>query len=340
MKAILVGLGGRGRYWFGQCRTAVGRRCGRLRRAESRKTASARSADNAHCRRAFHLPTISARPSTAVQADFVLDVTPPAIHEEIAMQTFAAGLHLLGEKPLSDQYEAARRVVEAGTQAGVAHMITQNYRFNGLPRTTRRLLTEDLIGPVGQLDVSLYVNWADSPGSHYVTEPYMFLTDMGIHHFDMMRHTLGQDPVSAHALTWNLPWGWHQGDAAQMILFRFANGAIATHRGIGCTVGHVPAGHNGEWRYEGPRGTLTWEGFDLYHTHSHRADPKIQPANPARRRWRPRPKPRAARIRRRHRRRPYARVQCSRQPQVHGHGFRGSQKRDGRTRSIHRRAIN
>ena len=139
-------------------------------------------------------------------------------------------------------------------------MITQNYRFNGLPRTTRRLLAEDLIGPVGQLDVSLYVNWADSPGSHYVTEPYMFLTDMGIHHFDMMRYTLGQDPVSAHALTWNLPWGWHQGDAAQMILFRFANGVVATHRGIGCTVGHVPAGHNGEWRYEGPRGTLTWEG--------------------------------------------------------------------------------
>ena len=180
------------------------------------------------------------------------------------------------EKPLSDDYQAAQRVVKAGTQAGVAHMITQNYRFNGLPRTTRRLLTEDLIGQVGQLDVSLYVNWADSPGSHYVTEPYMFLTDMGIHHFDMMRYTLGQDPVSAHALTWNLPWGWHQGDAAQMILFRFANGVIATHRGIGCTVGHVPAGHNGEWRYEGPRGTLTWEGFDLYHTHSHRADPKIR----------------------------------------------------------------
>ena len=59
----------------------------------------------------------------------------------------------------------------------------------GLPRTTRRLLAEDLIGSVGQLDVSLYVNWADAPGSHYVTEPHMSLTDMGIHHFDMMRYT-------------------------------------------------------------------------------------------------------------------------------------------------------
>ena len=222
MKAILVGLGGRGRYWLDQCRKQhnVDVVACVEPSAQNRERAVAQCA---LAERSIYRDLGAAL--AAVQADFVLDVTPPAIHEEIAMQTFAAGLHLLGEKPLSDQYKAARRVVEAGTQAGVAHMITQNYRFNGLPRTTRRLLTEDLIGPVGQLDVSLYVNWADSPGSHYVTEPYMFLTDMGIHHFDMMRYTLGQDPVSAHALTWNLPWGWHQGDAAQMILFRFANSA-------------------------------------------------------------------------------------------------------------------
>lgn len=273
MKATLVGLGGRGRYWLGQCQQQTGVEVAACVEpfAPNRQRATAD-----HGFAADRIYDDLGQALDSVQADFVLDVTPPAIHEEIAMQTFAAGLHLLGEKPLSDDYQAARRVVEAGTHAGVAHMITQNYRFNGLPRTTRRLLTEDLIGPVGQLDVSLYVNWADSPGSHYVTEPYMFLTDMGIHHFDMMRYTLGQDPVSAHALTWNLPWGWHRGDAAQMILFRFANGIVATHRGIGCTVGHIPAGHNGEWRYEGPHGTLTWEGFDLYHTHSHRADPKIR----------------------------------------------------------------
>ena len=202
MKAILVGLGGRGRYWLDQCRKQ--RDVDVVACVEPSAQNRARAvAQCALAERSIYRDLGEA--FAAVQADFVLDVTPPAIHEEIAMQTFAAGLHLLGEKPLSDQYEAARRVVEAGSQAGVAHMITQNYRFNGLPRTTRRLLIEDLIGPVGQLDVSLYVNWADSPGSHYVTEPYMFLTDMGIHHFDMMRYTLGQDPVSAHALTWNLP---------------------------------------------------------------------------------------------------------------------------------------
>jgi hypothetical protein len=33
---------------------------------------------------------------------FRLDVTPPAVHHEIALEAFAAGLHVIGEKPLSD----------------------------------------------------------------------------------------------------------------------------------------------------------------------------------------------------------------------------------------------
>ena len=41
-------------------------------------------------------------------------------------------------------------------------------------------------------------------------------------------------------------------------------------------MGHVPACHNGEWRYEGSIGTLTWEGMDLYHTAKHKADPQIR----------------------------------------------------------------
>lgn len=273
MKAILVGLGGRSRYW----QKAIDEHpetefvayvepvAANVERAVSERGIP---------RHKIH-PDLGAA-AGAVEADFVVDVTPPAVHEKIALTAFEAGLHLIGEKPLSDDFAAAKRTVAAGKNAGVRHMITQNYRFNGLPRTTRRLIDEGRIGEVGQLDVSLYVNWADVPGSHYVTEPFMFLTDMGVHHFDMMRYTLDAEPVSVHAHTWNLPWGWHRGDACQLILFTFANGAVATHRGIGCTVGHVPAGHNGEWRFEGPAGTLTWEGFDLFHTHRHRVEEKVR----------------------------------------------------------------
>ena len=146
MKAILVGLGGRGRYWLGQC----------LQQADIDVAACVEPfAKNRQCAieeydiSAEQIHDDLAQALDAVHADFVLDVTPPAVHEKIAMQTFAAGLHLLGEKPLSDDYRAAQRVVAAGKEAGVRHMITQNYRFAGLPRSTRRLLAENLIGQVG-----------------------------------------------------------------------------------------------------------------------------------------------------------------------------------------------
>lgn len=272
-KAVLVGLGGRSHHWLENCRQhpdveLVGY-------VETSDASIQRAVDEWDVQGETIYGSV-ADAASASGADFVVDVTPPTVHETIAMAAFEAGLHVLGEKPMSDDFEAAKRVEAAGRSAGVRHMITQNYRFNPLPRTTRRLLGDSVVGDVALLDVSLYVNWADNPGSHYVTEPFMFLTDMGIHHFDMMRYTLGAEPVSVQAITWNLPWGWHAGDACQLIHFEFENGVVATHRGVGCTMGHVPAGHNGEWRYEGPEGTLTWEGFDLYHTKQHKVDPQVR----------------------------------------------------------------
>lgn len=273
MKAILVGLGGRGRGWLKDLKENPG--CEVVACVEPMAENKARAVKDFGVSESILFDDLNTAVKK-VKADFVVDVTPPAVHHKVAHTAFENGLHLLGEKPLSDKYEIAREVVDAGKRAGVKHMITQNYRWAGLPRTTKRLLDEGRVGPVGQLDVSLYVDWADAPGSHYVKEPYMFLTDMGIHHFDMMRYTLGTDCVSARAFTWNLPWGWHQGDACQIIIFKMANGVIATHRGIGCTMGHVPAGHNGEWRYDGPKGTLTWEGSKLFHTLKHKQNPQIR----------------------------------------------------------------
>ena len=84
----------------------------------------------------------------------------------------------------------AKSVAEAGAKAGVKHMITQNYRFGAQPRTTRKVLADGLIGSAGQCDVRFYMPWADMPGSHYVTEPFMLINDMMVHHFDLMRYVL------------------------------------------------------------------------------------------------------------------------------------------------------
>jgi len=201
----------------------------------------------------------------AVEADFICDVTPPAAHESVAMQAFDAGLHLIGEKPLSDTFEAARRMVSAAERAGRTHLITQNYRFGRTPRTAHRVLREGIIGNPEQVVVGFYMPWAKAPGTHYVTMPYPLITDMGIHHFDMLRYVLNREPVNVLAKTWNVSWGWHAGDAAHTAIFEFEGGLMVTHHALGASVGKRSP-WNGEWRIEGPLGSLTWEDDALYVT--------------------------------------------------------------------------
>lgn len=170
-RCILTGLGGRGRHWLAQ-----------LQKRDDVEVVAGIEPSEANEQIAIEKGMAPDRiyPSLEdalrhVEADFVLDVTPPKIHHLIAEKAFQNGLHVLGEKPLSDDFATAKRVAEEGKNAGVKHMITQNYRFGPQPRTTRRALSENLIGPPEQCDIRFYMPWADMAGSHYVTEAFMLI---------------------------------------------------------------------------------------------------------------------------------------------------------------------
>lgn len=271
-KGIITGLGNRGRYWVEQANQEPD--CELVAYVEPAKALQKKAQEQLGLNPSKVFSSLDEAIKN-VQADFVLDVTPPSVHEEIAEKAFAAGLHLIGEKPLSNDFAAAKRIVKRGREANVRHMITQNYRFNAQPRTTRKAIDDGVIGKPGQCDIKFYMNWADNPGSHYVTEPFMLINDMMVHHFDMMRYVLGSDPVAVQAITWNHAWGWHKGDAAHSIVFEFPDGLWATHVSVGCAVGER-TNYNGDWRVAGPKGTITWDREGkMWHSHLHRADPQV-----------------------------------------------------------------
>lgn len=272
LECIVTGLGGRGLHWVNQIRLRDDCRIvGYVEPAADRR-------ERAIAERGVPADQIFNSLDEAlagVKADFLVDVTPPAVHAEVAEKAFSRGMHVLGEKPLSDDFATARRVLEAGEKAGVKHMITQNYRFTAFPRTTRQKLAEGLIGKPGQCDIRFYMPWADMAGSHYVTQPFMLINDMMVHHFDLLRYVLGQDPVSVQAITWNQPWGWHVGDAAHAIVFQYADGLVATHVSCGCAVGSQTS-WNGDWRIEGPEGSIDWDTTKMWHVHLHRTQQKVR----------------------------------------------------------------
>ncbi len=272
-RAILTGLGGRGMYWLGELQSHAGVEV--VAAVEPAEANRQRAIE----KRGLDAGIVFESLDDAIKADtgatFVMDVTPPAVHDQIAYKAFDAGLHVLGEKPLTDDPTKAAPLVEAGRKAGVRHMIAQNYRFDSSARQMQRSIAEGLIGKPGQCDVQFYMPWADIPGSHYVTQPYMLINDMMVHHFDLMRLVLGSDPTAVTAITWNQPWGWHEGDAAHAIVFEFPDGLRATHVSIGCSVGEH-ADYYGTWRVEGPQGSLKWENRRIWHTHLHRAEKKVR----------------------------------------------------------------
>src|SRR5690242_16518439 len=125
-RAIVTGLGGRGLHWVRHARQHA--ECEVVGYVEPFEANRLRAIEKAEVPADQIFPSLE-EAIKQVEADFVLDVTPPAVHRVLAETAFAGGLHVLGEKPLSDNFADAVAVVEAGTKAGRKHMITQNYRF-------------------------------------------------------------------------------------------------------------------------------------------------------------------------------------------------------------------
>ncbi|MCZ6676048.1 MAG: Gfo/Idh/MocA family oxidoreductase [Candidatus Poribacteria bacterium] len=276
MRGIVVGLGGRARSWISVCH--------KNKDVEIVGYVDPVPEQRAKAAEQFNLPGAQLFPSISdalqkVQADFALDVTPPKIHEAVAVEAFEAGLHLIGEKPLSDDFEAAKRIVKASKAAGKTHMVTQNYRFGSQPRTTHRLLKEGVIGEPAQVTVGFYRAWATRPGTHYTTMPYPLITDMGIHHFDLLRYVMDREPLRVYARTWNPPWGFHAGDAGHTAVIDFDGGLVTTHHALGSSTGKQSP-WNGEWRIEGPDGSLTWEENKIFWTRAYPPDQGIREEMP------------------------------------------------------------
>ena len=91
MRGIVVGLGGRARSWIGVCQknsdvTLVG-------------YVDVVPEQRERIAQQFKLPqeqmfATLGEAAESIEADFVLDVTPPAAHESVATEAFSSGLHV------------------------------------------------------------------------------------------------------------------------------------------------------------------------------------------------------------------------------------------------------
>ncbi|HEU4325570.1 MAG TPA: Gfo/Idh/MocA family oxidoreductase [Roseiflexaceae bacterium] len=193
----------------------------------------------------------------ASDAEAVLITASLGAHIPVATAALEAGKHVLVEKPFAATVEEARGVVEAAEARGLVLMVSQNYRFYPAIRATLTLLREQVLGPVDAvtIDFRRYANINSDPATRHQALAQPLLMDMAVHHFDLMRLLLGQEPqqVSCHA--WNPPWSRFVEPAAAAATIFFDGGAVVSYRGSWVSAG-PPTPWAGEWQIECERGAI------------------------------------------------------------------------------------
>jgi len=196
---------------------------------------------------------------SAVEAEAVLATVSLPAHVPIALATLQAGKHVLLEKPLAPTLADARQVAAVAEARARVAMISQNYRFFPAVRGAVTLVREEELGPVASINVDFRRNIPEMlPDGHpYLTLEHPLLMDMAIHHFDLMRAVLAQEPVGVVGHAWNPPWSYLSGPASAAVTVTFDGGAVVNYRGNWLSTG-PPTAWSGEWRMECERGEIVW----------------------------------------------------------------------------------
>jgi predicted dehydrogenase len=170
----------------------------------------------------------------ATQADAVLLATPPAGHHQQATMAYERGLHVLAEKPLAEDLEEARLLVQEAERRNLQLMVGMNFRYLPAHQAVRRLLAEGEIGAASFAQFT-YLRYRDGRradlNKHCLTQEQPMLVEQSIHHLDLMRYCYQQEVEWLQADTWNPSWSTYRDDSNVSALLCFKDGLRVNYLG-------------------------------------------------------------------------------------------------------------
>jgi len=193
----------------------------------------------------------------AERPDFILNVTPPAAHDAVNALAFAHKLPVLCEKPISDNYIEARRLVNLASRENLPFVIAEPYRRNTVFRTLRRLLLQEgRIGKITNVFIDFHIQYRNP--KEYLTKLLKdpMLEDLSIHHLDALRCITGANGLSVYATSFNPEESWFVGNACASALIEMENNIRVCMNGSLVSRG-FHTGFYGLWRIEGTEGSIS-----------------------------------------------------------------------------------
>ena len=138
-------------------------------------------------------------------------------HYVPVMECLDAGLHVLGEKPISNDIERAREMVAKAQEKGVYFGINLNHRFVPPAAKAKAWIDE---GKIGELLLINMTMWIGNPNN---SSPWFHLRALHPHSLDIMRYFCG-DVTRVHAFLNKAPGRVCYSNA--QINLEFANGVV------------------------------------------------------------------------------------------------------------------
>ena len=211
--------------------------------------------------REFDIPNVYANLEDMLADDniSIIDIAvSPWAQFDLAVMAAEAGRHILCQKPLHEELDDARRLVQAIGSTGVKIAVNQQLRWDARMRATRQILDEGWLGKptVATVNVSIFNPWdleflADSK--------YQEIMYHSIHYFDTMRFLFGE-PDRVFCST-----GTRQGtdsskeSRSTTVLEYAAGNTVLVHSST-----DNPTGKNfAQFRFEGTDGVITGD-YDLF----------------------------------------------------------------------------
>ncbi len=188
--------------------------------------------------------------------DFVVDLTVPSAHADVTCKALEAGRHVIGEKPMAETFEQARRMVATAEQTGMMYMVSQSRRWNAGVLDVAEAVGNATLGRLTAIKCDFFLR--SNFGGFRAAMDHVLLVDMAIHHFDLARKMGRVDPLRVYAEDFNTPDSWGRDGIAAHAVFRMTDQVRFSYAGSWCARGR----HNswdGDWRFQCTDGSLHYE---------------------------------------------------------------------------------
>ncbi|WEJ56796.1 Gfo/Idh/MocA family oxidoreductase [Devosia sp. FJ2-5-3] len=183
-------------------------------------------------------------------------------HYPVVKACLELGLSVIVEKPFASTIAQAKELVAMAQERGRVLMVSQNYRFQPAPILAAELIGAQRFGPVNLVSID-FRRHAPTQGYRYWDMPDPLLADMSIHHFDLMRMVLGDEPKRVSCRTWNSPASPFGHNPIGVATLEFEKGTIVSYRGSWMSSGPVTP-WSGEWVMDCSEGEIIWSSRDHF----------------------------------------------------------------------------